>query len=174
MTWQSEITRQEWQEWIDIARGLSKGRRVNTSLGSDDYAAQAIEKLLHQENRPANIKAWLAQTIKNQYIDRFRKRVHNGQTRIKDIDDDQWEFEMARYAAESPSLQFRTKESVDEVLSVLTIKEKEILIMSVAGFGNHEIADQLGYRTNKIVATRLAQIVEKVKSKIQSSNLGSF
>ena len=173
MTWQSEITPQEWQAWIDIARGLSKGKRVGTSLGSDDYAAQAIEKLLLQENRPANIKAWLSLTIKNEYIDRFRKRVHNGHNRIKDIDDAQWELEMARYAAGSPSLQFRTKESVDEVLALLTIKEKEILIMSVAGFDNHEIAQQLGYRTNKIVATRLAQIIEKVKTKYFNSSSGA-
>ena len=48
-------------------------------------------------------------------------------------------------------------------------KEKEILIMSAAGFDNHEIAEHLGYGTNKIVATRLGQISEKVRNKFQSS-----
>ena len=48
------------------------------------------------------------------------------------------------------------------MLSVLNQKEKEILILSAAGYDNHEIAMYLNYRNNKIVATRLGQIAEKV------------
>lgn len=170
MTWQSDVTQEEWQEWMNLAKKLSGSKKVHTSLGMDDHASQAIEKLWLQENRPANIQGWLALTINRQYIDRFRSRNHLGKTRVKDIGDDQLELEMARFAAGSPSVRFRTKESVDEVLAVLTDKEKEILIMSVAGFDNHEIAEHLGYKTNKIVATRLAQILDKVKTKIQNSS----
>jgi len=71
--WQDEVPQEQWEVWLKYARGLSKARRVNTSLGADDYAAQAIEILLEQEKKPANVEGWLALTIKRQYIHRFRK-----------------------------------------------------------------------------------------------------
>jgi DNA-binding NarL/FixJ family response regulator len=73
---------------------------------------------------------------------------------------------MVTHAVGSPSGLVRIKESVDEVLSILSSKEKEILILSTAGFENNEIAEHLGYATNKIVATRLGQITKKVKAQV--------
>ena len=73
MTWQSEVSAEQWAEWQDIARRASKAKKMNTSLGPEDYAASAIERLLEQVERPANVEAWLRKTINNQYIDRFRK-----------------------------------------------------------------------------------------------------
>lgn len=49
------------------------------------------------------------------------------------------------------------------------MKECEILIMASAGFDNHEIAMQLGYRTNKIVATRIKQIEKKACTALTQS-----
>ena len=167
MTWQSDVTPQEWEEWMKLARRLSKAKRVNTSLGPEDYAAQAIEKLVMQEKRPANIEGWLALTIKRQYIDRFKKIQARGGGSNRDLSDEDWEYEMVRHANGSPSGIWRKKESVNEVLAVLTEKEREILIMSAAGYDNHEIANYLGFRTNKIVATRLGQISQKVKDALK-------
>ena len=166
MTWQSDVTPQEWQEWMKLARKLSKAKKVITSLGTDDYAVQAIEKLVMQENRPANIDGWLALTIKRQYIDRFKKIQARGSASIRDLSDEQWEYEMVCHAIGSPSGLYRKKESVNEVLAILTEREREILIMSAAGYDNHEIAMHLGFRTNKIVATRLGQISQKVKDQL--------
>ena len=166
MTWQSDVTPQEWEEWMRLARKLSKAKKVITSLGTDDYAAQAIEKLVMQENRPANIDGWLALTIKRQYIDRFKKVQARGSASIRDLSDEQWEYEMVCHAIGSPSGLYRNKESVNEVLAILTEREREILIMSAAGFDNHQIAMHLGFRTNKIVATRLSQISQKVKDQL--------
>ena len=166
MNWQSDVTPQEWQEWMKLARKLSRAKKVFTSLGTDDYAAQAIEKLVMQENRPANIDGWLALTIKRQYIDRFKKIQARGSASIRDLSDEQWEYEMVCHAIGSPSGLYRKKESVNEVLAILTEREREILIMSAAGFDNHQIAMHLGFRTNKIVATRLGQISQKVKDQL--------
>jgi DNA-directed RNA polymerase specialized sigma24 family protein len=166
MTWQSEVTPAEWDEWQKLAQRLSKSKKQVTSLGPEDYASQAIEKLLQQASRPANIEGWLALTIKRQYIDRFKKIQARGGNSIRDLTDDQWEIEMVTHAVGSPSGLVRIKESVDEVLSILSAKEKEILILSAAGFDNHEIAMHLGYATNKIVATRLGQIVKKVQEQV--------
>jgi DNA-directed RNA polymerase specialized sigma24 family protein len=166
MTWQSEVTPAEWDEWQKLARKLSKSKKQRTSLGPEDYASQAIEKLLQQENRPANIEGWLALTINRQYIDRFKKIQARGGGSNRDLTDEQWEIEMVSHAVRSPSLMIQRREQVEEVLAVLNQKEKEILILSAAGYDNHEIAMYLDYRTNKIVATRLGQITKKVKDQI--------
>jgi len=169
LTWQSDVTPQEWEEWMKLARRLSKAKRVVTSLGPDDYAAQAIEKLVMQEKRPANIEGWLALTIKRQYIDRFKKIQARGGGSNRDLSDEQWEYEMVVHAIGSPSGIFGKREFVNEVLEILTVREREILIMSAAGYDNHEIANYLGFRTNKIVATRLGQISQKVKDALKKT-----
>ena len=167
MTWQDEVTVQEWQEWQELAQKLSKSKKQVTSLGPEDYASQAIEKLLQQENRPNNIEGWIALTIKRQYIDRFKKIQARGGGSNRDLTDEQWEIEMVSHAVRSPSLMIQRRDQVEQVLSVLNDKEKEILILSAAGYDNHEIAMYLDYRTNKIVATRLAQIAKKVQTALE-------
>ena len=168
MSWQDEVSAREWDEWQKLARKLSKSKKQATSLGAEDYAAQAIEKLLQQENRPANIEGWLALTINRQYIDRFKKIQARGGASDRDLTDEQWEKEMVSHAMGSPSGIIMVKESVGEVLAVLNDKEKEILILSAAGFDNHQIALYANYKTNKIVATRLAQIAEKVRKSVET------
>jgi DNA-binding NarL/FixJ family response regulator len=76
---------------------------------------------------------------------------------------------MVVHAIGSPSGIFRKREFVNEVLEILTVREREILIMSAAGYDNHEIANYLGFRTNKIVATRLGQISQKVKDALKKT-----
>jgi DNA-binding NarL/FixJ family response regulator len=71
---------------------------------------------------------------------------------------------MVIFAVGSPSALVQRQESVKEVLALLSDKEREILIMAAAGYDNHEIANYLNYRTNKIVATRIQQIREKVRN----------
>ena len=78
---------------------------------------------------------------------------------------------MIAHAVGSPSLRIRVNESVNELLDKLNLKEKEILILSAAGYDNHDIAMHLGYKNNKIVATRLGQIEQKVKTALNLSDL---
>jgi DNA-directed RNA polymerase specialized sigma24 family protein len=165
--WQDEVTPQEWDEWQKLAQKLSKSKKQVTSLGPEDYASQAIEKLLQQEARPNNVEGWLALTIKRQYIDRFKKIEARGGGSNRNLSDEQWEMEMISHAVRSPSLLIQRRDQVEEVLNVLNQREKEILILSVAGYDNHEIAMHLGYKTNKIVATRLAQIAKKVQEALE-------
>jgi DNA-directed RNA polymerase specialized sigma24 family protein len=163
MNWTDEISPQQWEEWMKLARKLSGAKKQATSLGYEDYAAQAIEKLIQQPNRPNNVEGWLSLTINRQYIDRFRKIQARGGASNRELSDEQWEEEMLIYAAGSPSALVRRQESVSEVLALLSTKERELLIMAAAGYDNHEIAMYLNYRTNKIVATRLKQIQGKVR-----------
>ena len=169
--WQDEVPQEQWEVWLKFARSLSKAKKVNTSLGPEDYAAQSIEKLLEQENKPPNVEAWLALTINRQYIDRFRKIQARGGASMRELSDEAWEKEMITRAVGSPSFRIRVNESVSELLDLLNLKEKEILILSAAGYDNHAIAMHLGYKNNKIVATRLGQIEQKVKNALNLSHL---
>jgi DNA-directed RNA polymerase specialized sigma24 family protein len=164
MAWTDDVSPEQWQEWMALAKKLSGAKKQATSLGYEDYAAQAIEKLIEQPNRPTNIEGWLALTIKRQYIDRFRKIQARGGPSNRELSDEEWEEEMVVFAVGSPSALVQRQESVKEVLALLTDKEREILIMAAAGYDNHDIAMYLNYRTNKIVATRLQQIREKVRN----------
>ena len=164
MSWTDDVSPEQWQEWMALAKKLSGAKKQATSLGYEDYAAQAIEKLIEQPTRPTNIEGWLALTIKRQYIDRFRKIQARGGASNRELSDEEWEEEMVVFAVGSPSALVQRQESVKEVLALLTDKEREILIMAAAGYDNHDIANYLNYRTNKIVATRLQQIREKVRN----------
>jgi DNA-directed RNA polymerase specialized sigma24 family protein len=168
MTWQSEVSPEQWAEWQDIARRASKAKKMHTSLGPEDYAASAIERLLEQKDCPVNVEAWLRKTINNQYIDRFRKIEARGGVSHREWSDERWEEEMISHAFGSPSIMVAIKDQVDQVLKVLNEKEKELLILAAAGFDNHQIAVYAGYRTNKIVATRLAQIALKVRTEVEN------
>jgi DNA-directed RNA polymerase specialized sigma24 family protein len=167
LTWQGDVTPEQWEEWQAIARKAAKSQRVFTTLGAEDYAASAIEKLLMQSQRPVNVEAWLRTTIKNQYIDRFRKIQARGGVTVRELSDERWEEEMVSRAVGSPSVLVVARAHVSEILDVLKVKEKEILIMHAAGFDNHQIANYLNYGSNKIVATRLAQIAQKVKTEVE-------
>jgi len=166
-SWQDEVTPTQWAEWQDVARRASKAKKMHTSLGPEDYAASAIERLLEQKERPANVEAWLRKTINNQYIDRFRKIEARGGVSYREWSDERWEEEMVSHAFGSPSVMVAIKDQVDQVLKVLNEKEKELLILAASGFDNHQIAEYAGYKTNKIVATRLAQIAQKVRDAVE-------
>jgi len=172
--WQDEVTQQDWAEWMKLAQKISGARRANTSLGPSEYASQAIEKLLTQEKRPTHIESWLTTTIKNLYIDRFRHMNAFGGIHKADLDDEQWEYEMVRFAVRSPSLMIGQRDQIKRILELLSIKECEILIMAAAGYDNHAISEQLGYASNKVVATRLRQISQKVETLVQQALIESF
>ena len=167
MTWQDDVTPEQWAQWQDVARKAANAKRVFTTLGAEDYAAQAIEKLLEQKEQPANVEAWLRLTIKNQYIDRFRKIEARGGVTAREWSNERWEEEMITKAIGSPSAFVVARAYVEEILGSLKDKEKELLIMYAAGFDNHQIANYCGYKSNKIVATRIAQVLQKVKTEFE-------
>jgi hypothetical protein len=46
--------------------------------------------------------------------------------------------------------------------------------MATAGYDNHAIADELGFASNKVVATRLRQISQKVQALVEKEMIESF
>ena len=160
--WVEEVTPSEWQKWMDITRRVANQRQMNTSLGSDAYASEAIEKLLKQEERPANVEAWLRTVIRNLFIDRSRRNATRKFDYFKDVDNEEVEREMISLAI-GPSSRAIQLDEVRRILNTLSVREQELLVLSAAGIDNHDIADELGYATNKTVATRIKQIQENIR-----------
>ncbi len=173
MSWREEVTEAEWGSWVATAIRISRARRMSPTLGADDYAATAIEKLLNQNQRPANVEAWLALTISRQYVDRFRKLSRHGGADLRIFTESDWDREMLSHALGEPSDTLNLQESVEEVLEVLVEREKEILLLSAAGFENAQIAGDLGYASGRVVATKLGQIRRKVREKLVHSGRDS-
>jgi len=165
-SWVEVATEEEWQTWMKIARSASKKRQANSSLGPEDYAAEAIKRLLVQPVRPENVEAWLRTVIRNIYIDRARKISRQNFGHVKDIYHEEIEREMMSLAV-GPSSRAIQIDEVQRLLNTLTSKEQHLLILSASGMDNHEIAHELGYATNKIVATRIGQITTKLRKAFQ-------
>ena len=161
--WQVKISPEQWEKWNQIAKQAALSKKTFTSLGAEDYASTAIEKLLMQKNQPENVEAWLRMTVTNLYIDRYRKIKARGGDAYREWDNDRWEKEMVIFAVRSPSYIVGIRDQLKHIFTGLNEKERELLMLATVGFDNHEISKILGYKSNKIVATRLRQITQKVR-----------
>ena len=84
MTWQSDVTAEEWDEWQKLARKLSKSKNQATSLGAEDYAAQAIEKrLVGVENRLNGLALATPDSLSLEYLfERLNKEISQARIRV--------------------------------------------------------------------------------------------
>ena len=84
MTWQSDVTAEEWDEWQKLARKLSKSKKQATSLGPEDYAAQAIEKrLVGVENRLNGLALATPDSLSLEYLlERLNKEISQARIRV--------------------------------------------------------------------------------------------
>ncbi|MEO0010557.1 MAG: hypothetical protein RIQ39_146 [Actinomycetota bacterium] len=165
--WQDDVTMDEWQMWQSVARQASIRRGQVTSLGPEDYAAQAIEKLLVQDVRPANVEAWLRLTIKNAYIDRWRKVTARGAGTNVDIDDREFQNEL-KSTLLGPKSAYMVQESVDEILAALSDKHQRLILLYAAGFDTDEIAAELGYGSHQAVSNQIRRIQEALSERFES------
>ena len=163
MMWTDSVTEAEWTEWTKIARRASNQRQAYPSLGAEDYAAAAIEKLIQQQVRPDNVEAWIRTVLRHMYIDRARKIVRHEFGNVADIDNEHVERELITFAM-GPSTRAIQLDTVRRILNSLSRKEQQLLILSAAGLDNHEIAVELGYASNRIVATRIGQVITKIRT----------
>lgn len=165
--WQDEVTLDEWQLWQSVARQSSVRRGQITSLGHEDYAAQAIEKLLLQDNRPPNVEAWLRTTIRNAYIDRWRKITARGGESERNIDEREFENEL-KSALLGPKTAYMVQESVNEILGHLSEKHQLLVLLYAAGYETDEIAEELGYGSHQAVSNQLRRIQESLSERFEN------
>jgi len=160
-----ELTDEQAKYAWKVALNIS-GKNGHSTLGPEDFAAQAIEKLLKLEKMPDNLEGWLKAVITNLYIDRNRhidaRHRNLGQTFVGHTDD-----EIAELVAnkDQPSLSslFVNVEFAREILESLSPTDQQILVLLTAGHSTAEIAIQLDFANAQVVATKIGQIRTKLQ-----------
>lgn len=157
---------EELKKALAIANKFSQ-KWTHTSLGFEDYAATAIEKLLMQKQKPENIEAWLKMVITNMMIDRHKK-IKARKPSLRDLSPE--EIQAIAVGRNDPTMTslIAIKDYVADILDELPDKEQQLLILDAAGFSTKEIASELGYANARVVATRIEQIRRKVRKSINS------
>jgi RNA polymerase sigma factor (sigma-70 family) len=145
---------------------MHAGKFGQTSLGVDDYVSSAFEKLLQMdEQKVPNPEAWLKLVITNMLINRANKLKHRPPT-MRGLEPEQLEAIAIGPNKRSMSSQIIDAEVVGQILDGLSAKQKEMLVLDAAGFTTAEIAEELGYASAKVVATRIKQIRQEIKKSI--------
>ena len=160
-----ELTEEQAKHAWKVALNIS-GKNGHTTLGHEDFAAQAIEKLLKLEAMPDNLEGWLKAVITNLYIDRNRNvdaRHRNlGKTFVGHTDDEIAELVTDKDQPSMSSLIVNV-EFAREVLESLSPTDQQILVLHTAGHSTAEIAIQLNFANAQVVATKIGQIRTKLQ-----------
>ena len=160
-----ELTEEQAKHAWKVALNIS-GKNGHTTLGHEDFAAQAIEKLLKLEAMPDNLEGWLKAVITNLYIDRNRhvdaRHRNLGKTFVGHTDDEIAELVTDKDQPSMSSLIVNV-EFAREVLESLSPTDQQILVLRTAGHSTTEIAIQLDFANAQVVATKIGQIRTKLK-----------
>jgi len=140
-------------------------RFSRTSLGNEDYAASAVEKLLEQEPAPANIEAWIRLVVTNMMYDR-NKKIKVRKPSLRGLEPDQLDAMLVGQRKTSLSTQVANQELLADLLEDLSEKDQRLLILDAAGMKSKEIAEELGFANAKVVATRIQQVRKKLKEQV--------
>jgi RNA polymerase sigma factor (sigma-70 family) len=144
------------------------GKFGHTSLGIEDYVSTAFEKLLKAEDEKVqNPEAWLKLVITNMLINRAKKSKHRPPT-MRGLEPEQIEAIALGPNKRSMSSQVVNADAVAQILDGLAQKQKEMLILDAAGFSTAEIAEELGYASAKVVATRIKQVRQEIKKSLKA------
>jgi len=154
----------KWAMKIALDQSMRFGA---TSLGYEDYAATAVEKLLMQEQAPANIEAWIRLVVTNMMFDR-NKKIKARKPSLRGLEPEQLDAMLTGQRKISFSSKIANEDMVANLLEDLNEKDQRLLILDAAGFKASEIADELGYANAKVVATRLKQVRNRLKEEIAS------
>jgi DNA-directed RNA polymerase specialized sigma24 family protein len=156
-----EQAKYAWKVALNIS-----GKNGQSTLGPEDFAAQAIEKLLKLEEMPDNLEGWLKAVITNLYIDRSRN-IDARQRNLGKTFDGHNDEEIAELVADKgqPSLssQFVNVEFAREILESLNFRDQQIWVLHTAGYSTAEIAAQLDFANAQVVATKMGQIRTKLQ-----------
>ena len=161
-----DYTDDELKRALVVANKYAK-KWTHTSLGFEDYAASAIEKLLLQKQRPENIEAWLKMVITNIMIDRHKK-IKARKPSLRDLSPEEIQALAVGRNNRSMTSLIVINDHVAEILDGLPDKEQQLLILDAAGFSTKEIAEELGFANAKVVATRIQQVRKKLRKAVDS------
>jgi DNA-directed RNA polymerase specialized sigma24 family protein len=147
---------------------LDQSKRFGpSSLGYEDYAASAVEKLLMQEEPPPNIEAWIRLVVTNMMYDRSKK-INVRMPSLRGLEPDQLDAMLFGQRKASLSTQVVNQALLTDLLEDLSEKDQRLLILDAAGMKSKEIAEELGFANAKVAATRIQQVRRKIRKALES------
>jgi RNA polymerase sigma factor (sigma-70 family) len=163
------LTDQEWKDAYEFAK---KRAYKNGARGEkiEDMAGTAMQKLVKQEPKPDNIEAWLTTVVKHQMMDVGKKKHpdggswHDFRTNIDAVLD-----KVARIIRNQDSLgsvianKIDNKEMIRAYLEGLSESEKQLMELFMQDTSNDEIAEIMGFGSAKVAATRVQQVLKKIR-----------
>jgi RNA polymerase sigma factor (sigma-70 family) len=161
-----KLTNEQARWALNIALNQTK-KFGPTSLGHEDYAMSAVEKLIEQKEEPPNLEAWLRLVVTNIMLDRSKK-LRARKPSLRGLDPEVLDSMLNGVRKTSMSSQIANQSLLVDLLEELNEKDQRILILDAAGFKTKEIAEELGYANAKVAATRLKQVRNKLKLQILS------
>jgi RNA polymerase sigma factor (sigma-70 family) len=145
---------------------LDQSKRFGpSSLGYEDYAASAVERLLTQEEPPPNIEAWIRLVVTNMMYDRSKK-IRARKPSLRGLEPDQLDAMLLGQRKASLSTEVVNQALLTDLLEDLSEKDQRLLILDAAGMKSKEIAEELGFANAKVVATRIQQVRKKLKKEV--------
>ena len=162
-------TPEELKHWKSVANNLvKKYERLyqdHLSLGPEEYAAEAVAKLVIRDERPEYIEGWLKKIIINAIKDHKKRKLQfeypDGNT-SNDADD--LAMHIRHGYPMSLGTPFVEKERLANVLASLSPKDREIISLTYEyGYDTSEIALFMDYASAKVVANRLKIILAKMQ-----------
>jgi RNA polymerase sigma factor (sigma-70 family) len=163
------LSDQEWKDAYHFAQLKAKFFGAKNEL-VEDMAATAMEKLVKQDPKPDNIEAWLTTVVRNQMIDQNRKKHPDGgswhvfNSHIGDFVDN-----LSRFLKNPKSIGSDIAKNMDDkqkirgFLGGLNQNEIQLMELFMKDTGNEEIAQIMGYGSAKIAATRIQQVLKKIR-----------
>ena len=165
MGWEMKLTDEQANYAWKVALNISS-KNGHSTLGHEDFAAQAIEKLLKLKTMPDNLEGWLKAVITNLYIDRKRhadaRHKNLGESFNGHSDEEIAEF-LVEARPPSMSSQIVNADFAREILESLPLRDQQIWILHTAGYSTAEIAMQLDFANAQVVATKMGQIRTKLQ-----------
>jgi DNA-directed RNA polymerase specialized sigma24 family protein len=138
---------------------------------AEDIAATAVEKLVKEKEVPRNIEAWLTTVITRHFLD-FKKHLDVAQGgSIKGMATDDLVAKVSALVQSSIGTKIVNKidnqEKLKELISNLAPRDQELLFLHATGMPNKEIAAEMEYASDKVVATRIKQLIKKIQKEHQ-------
>jgi len=160
-----KLTEEQAKYAWKVALNIS-GKHGQSTLGPEDFAAQAIEKLLKLETMPDNLEGWLKAVITNLYIDRQRHseaRQRNLGKSFVGLNDEEVAELIVDRDQPSMSSELVNVAFAREILESLPFRDQQIWVLHAAGYTTAEIAQQLEFANAQVVATKMGQIRKKLQ-----------
>ncbi|HVT64342.1 MAG TPA: hypothetical protein VHD81_04250 [Mycobacteriales bacterium] len=141
---------------------IRSARRYSPRCPAEDIAQDVVEKWLRQDPKPAKWKGWVVAVTRNQVHDVMGRQPAAKELAVDfDAVDDHRILGVALFG---PSAAVIAREQLRRLLGNLPPAECRVLVASLDGLTNAEIAEAFGYANSAAVATVLSNAKGRIRA----------